>query len=94
MQRVPNRAATQVAGQRLHVGYAHWHTLVDIDVHEGEFDVYDQTGEALAATPRTIRKEVTRIRATAVTTGAARPEDSAARCPPARLRTARGSTRA
>jgi hypothetical protein len=28
----------EVAGQRLRVGHAHRHTLVDIDVHETEFN--------------------------------------------------------
>ena len=57
-----SRGATQVAGQRLQVGFAHRHTLVDIDVHEAEFHVYDQAGEPLAAIPRTSGKEVTRTK--------------------------------
>jgi len=36
--------------------------MVDIDVHEAEFHVHDQTGEQLAAIPRTSGKEVTRTK--------------------------------
>jgi hypothetical protein len=61
-RRVSSRGVTQVAGQRLRVGYAHRHTLVDIDVHDAQFHVYDQTGELLAAIPRTSRKEITRTK--------------------------------
>lgn len=61
-RRVSSRGATQVAGQTLRVGYAHRHTLVDIDVHESEFHVYDQAGEALGVIPRTSGKEVTRTK--------------------------------
>jgi hypothetical protein len=61
-RRVPSRGVTQVAGQRLPVGYAHRHTLVDIDVRETEFQVYDQAGEPLTTIPRTSGKEVTRTK--------------------------------
>jgi hypothetical protein len=61
-RRVSSRGVTQVAGQLLRVGYSHRHTLVDIDVHEGEFHVYDQAGELLAAVPRTSGNEVTLIK--------------------------------
>jgi hypothetical protein len=61
-RRVSSCGATQVAGQRLQVGFAHRHTLVDVDVHESEFHVYDQAGEILAAIPRTRGNEVTRIK--------------------------------
>jgi hypothetical protein len=60
--RVSSRGVTQVAGQRLPVGYAHRHTLVDIDVHDAEFHVYDQAGEPLVVIPRTSSKEVTRTK--------------------------------
>jgi len=36
--------------------------LVDIDVHETEFHVYDQAGEPLATIPMTSGKEVTRTK--------------------------------
>jgi hypothetical protein len=61
-RRVSGRGVTQVAGQQLRIGYAHRHTLVDIDVHEGEFHVYEQTGERLVVLPRTSGKEVTRTK--------------------------------
>jgi hypothetical protein len=61
-RRVSSRGVTQAAGQTLRVGYAHRHTLVDIDVHQTEFAVYDHTGELLAAIPRTSGKEVTRTK--------------------------------
>ena len=61
-RRVSGRGVTQVAGQTLRVGFAHRHTLVDIDVHETEFHVYDHVGELLAAIPRTSGKEVTRTK--------------------------------
>jgi hypothetical protein len=59
---VSSRGVTQVAGLTLRVGFAHRHTLVDIDVHDSEFHVYDQAGEALAVIPRTSGKEVTRVK--------------------------------
>ena len=61
-RRVSSRGVTQVAGQTLRVGFAHRHTLVDIDVHETEFHVYDQAGELLTVAPRTSGKEVTRTK--------------------------------
>ncbi len=61
-RRVSGRGVTQVAGQTLRVGFAHRHTLVDIDVHEAEFQVYDQAGESVAAIPRTSGKDVTRTK--------------------------------
>ena len=61
-RRVSGRGAAQVDGQRLHIGYAHRHTLVDIDVHETEFHVHDQPGELLTELPRTSRKEITRTK--------------------------------
>jgi hypothetical protein len=59
---VSSRGVTQVAGQTLRVGYAHRHTLVDLDVHEDEFHVYDQTGEALVRIVRTGGREVARTK--------------------------------
>jgi hypothetical protein len=59
---VSSRGATQVAGQRLQVGFAHRHTLVDVVVHDAEFHVYDQAGEPLVVIPRTSSKEVTRTK--------------------------------
>jgi hypothetical protein len=61
-RRISSRGVTHVAGQTLRVGYAHRHTLVDIDVHEAEFHVYDQAGEPLTTIPRTSGKEVTRTK--------------------------------
>ncbi|HEY7273715.1 MAG TPA: hypothetical protein VH502_13365 [Actinoplanes sp.] len=61
-RRISSRGVTQVAGQTLRVGFAHRHILVDIDVHETEFHVFDQAGEPLAAIPRTSGKEVTRTK--------------------------------
>jgi hypothetical protein len=52
-RRVSGRGVTQVAGQRLRVGYAYRHTLVDVIVHEAVFHIYDDTGEPPAAIPRT-----------------------------------------
>jgi hypothetical protein len=59
-RRVSSRGVTQVAGQTLRVGFVYRHTLVDIDVHETEFHVYDQAGEPMTAMPRTSGQEVTR----------------------------------
>jgi transposase InsO family protein len=61
-RRVSGRGVTQVAGQRLRVGFAHRHTLVDVDVLETEFHVHDQAGETLAVIPRAGDKEVTRTK--------------------------------
>jgi hypothetical protein len=61
-RRISSRGVTQVAGQTLRVGFAHRHTLVDIDVHKSELHVNDQAGERLLAIPRTNGKEVTRIK--------------------------------
>jgi hypothetical protein len=46
----------------LRVGFAHRHTVVDIDVHETEYRVDDQAAEPLALIPRTSGKEVTRTK--------------------------------
>jgi hypothetical protein len=61
-RRVSSRGAIQVAGQRLQVGFAHRHTLVDVVVHDAEFHVYDQAGEQLLVIPRISGKEVTRTK--------------------------------
>ena len=61
-RRVSSRGVTQVAGQPIRVGYAHRHTLVDVVVHETEFQAYDQAGELLVVVPRTSGKEVTRTK--------------------------------
>jgi Protein of unknown function (DUF3995) len=61
-RRVSSRGVTQIAGQQLRVGYAHRLTLVDIDVHETEFHIYDHAGEPLVVLPRTSGKEVTRTK--------------------------------
>jgi hypothetical protein len=61
-RRVSSRGVTQVGGQTLRVGFAHRHTLVDIDVHGAEFHVYDEACEPLAVIPRTSDKEVTRTK--------------------------------
>jgi hypothetical protein len=61
-RRVSSRGVTQVAGQTLRVGFAHRHTLVDMDVHQSEFHVYDQAGAPLVVIPRTSGKEVTRTK--------------------------------
>jgi hypothetical protein len=61
-RRVSSRGVIQVAGQQLRVGFAHRHTLVDIDVHEAQFHIYDQTGERLVAIARTSSKEITRTK--------------------------------
>jgi hypothetical protein len=50
-RRVSSRQVTKVTRQRIRIGYAHRHTLVDIDVHEGELRVYDRSGERLALIP-------------------------------------------
>jgi hypothetical protein len=41
------------------VGFAHGHTLVDIEVHETELPVYSQAGEPLVVISRTSGREVT-----------------------------------
>jgi hypothetical protein len=53
-RRHPGRRAAATGGSLA------WHTLVDIDVHETEFHIYDHDGDPLAAIPRTSGKEVTR----------------------------------
>lgn len=54
---------TQVAGQTLRVGYPHRNSLVDVHVHQTEFQVYDSAGELLLTIPKTTSKEVTRFKA-------------------------------
>jgi hypothetical protein len=61
-RRVSSRGVTQLAGQRLRIGYAHRRTLVDVDVHETKFHVYGHAGELLAAIPRISGKEITRTK--------------------------------
>jgi hypothetical protein len=58
-RRVSGRGVTQVAGQRMRVGYAHRHTPVDI---EAEFHIYDRAGIDSWRSPRTSGKEVTRTK--------------------------------
>jgi hypothetical protein len=72
-RRVSSRGVTQIAGQTLRIGYAHQHTLVDIDVHEGEFHVYDQAGELLVRIVRTSGREVTRTKGYGVRDRAGQP---------------------
>jgi hypothetical protein len=61
-RRVSGRGVIQIAGQTLRVGFPHRHTLVDVDVHETEFHVFDQAGELLAAIPRTCQRPVVRLK--------------------------------
>src|SRR4051794_4737145 len=63
-----SRGVTQVAGQTLRVGFANRHTLVDIDVHETEYHVYDQAGEPLALIPEPAAWRAPAPRATASAT--------------------------
>jgi hypothetical protein len=70
-RRISSRGVTQVAGQTLRVGFAHRHILVDIDVHETEFHVFDQAGEPLAATPGPAARRSPGPRATASATESA-----------------------
>ena len=61
-RRVSGRGVTQIAGQTLRVGFSHRHTLVDIDVCENEFHVFDQAGELLTVIPRTGEEQVVRFK--------------------------------
>ena len=68
----PRRIGAELAkgpnSRTVRSGWPHWssiyrtRTLVDIDVHEAEFHVYDQAGEPLVVIPRTSSKEVTRTK--------------------------------
>jgi hypothetical protein len=51
-RKVSDRGSTQVAGQKLQVGFAHRNTHVDIHVGDREFRIYDNHGELLATIPR------------------------------------------
>jgi hypothetical protein len=59
-RRVSSREVTEVTGQRMRIGYAHRHTLIDIDVHKGELRVYDRSGERLALIPEPAAKRSAR----------------------------------
>jgi hypothetical protein len=62
-RKVSDRGATQIAGQKLHIGITHRNTLVDIHVHDTTFEVYDCAGELLASIPKTTTKDISRYKA-------------------------------
>jgi hypothetical protein len=62
-RKVSDRGTTQVAGQKLQVGYAHRNTHVDVHVADREFHIYDNHGELLATIPKTTTKDITRYKA-------------------------------
>jgi hypothetical protein len=62
-RKVSDRGATQVAGQKLQVGFAHRNTLVDVHVGDREFQIYDSHGELLATIPKTTTKDISRYKA-------------------------------
>jgi len=62
-RKVSDRGSTQVAGQKLQVGFAHRNTLVDVHVADREFRIYDSHGELLAAIPKTTTNDISRYKA-------------------------------
>jgi hypothetical protein len=62
-RKVSQSGTTQVAGQSLRVGYPHRNTIVDIHIHEDQFQIYDLDAELLATIAKTTTKEVTRFKA-------------------------------
>jgi len=62
-RKVSDRGSTQVAGQKLQVGFAHRNTLVDVHVADREFRIYDSHGELLATIPKTTTKDISRYKA-------------------------------
>ena len=62
-RKVSDRGTTQVAGQKLQVGFAHRNTLVDIHVDDTTFEIYDSRGELLATIPKTTTKDISRYKA-------------------------------
>jgi hypothetical protein len=62
-RKVSDRGSTQVAGQKLQVGFAHRNTVVDVHVGDREFRIYDSHGELLATIPKTTTKDVSRYKA-------------------------------
>jgi hypothetical protein len=69
---VSSRGVTRSTGSPRSVGYPHRQTLVDIDVPDAEFHIYDQAGASLAAIIRTSGKETTRPKATVSASESAR----------------------
>ena len=62
-RKVSQRGTTQVAGQKLQIGFAHRNTLVDVHVADREFEIYDNHGELLATIPKTTTKDISRYKA-------------------------------
>jgi hypothetical protein len=60
-RRVSGRGVTKAAGQTLLVGFAHRHTLVDIDDHESAFHVYDPAGEPRQRPGLVVDRQVQRL---------------------------------
>ena len=63
-RKVSNHGATQVAGQKLQISIAHRNTVVDIQVEDTMFQIYDSAGELLASIPKTTTKGISRYKAT------------------------------
>lgn len=62
-RKVSDRGTTQVAGQKLQVGFAHRNTLVDVHLAGDQFRIYDSEGELLATIPKTTTKDISRYKA-------------------------------
>ncbi len=62
-RKVSDRGSTQVAGQKLQVGFAYRNSLVDVHVAERQFQIYDSRGELLATIPKTTTKDISRYKA-------------------------------
>jgi hypothetical protein len=60
---VSQRGTTQIAGQKLQVGYPHRNTVVDVHVTDTTFEIHDTAGEPLASIPKTTTKEISRYKA-------------------------------
>ena len=62
-RKVSQRGTTQVAGQKLQVGYAHRNTDVDVHVTDTTFEIHDTAGELLTSIPKTTTKDISRYKA-------------------------------
>ena len=62
-RKVSDRGSTQVAGQKLQVGFAYRNSLVDVHVADREFQIYDSRGELLATIAKTTTRDISRYKA-------------------------------
>jgi hypothetical protein len=62
-RRVSSRGGIQVISQRVQVGLAHRHTIVNVEIEETVLRRFNEHDTLIKVVPRTSRKEVSRYKA-------------------------------